>query len=598
MPNVPMARDLGRVRSGPLGVPLSRGGSSLSQFGGVEAGALVDAGRAVGQVGGAAVDLMAQRQDERDALDVLNAMNAAEAQVNEYLIQGQSKRQLSQARGFGDETNTWLEEYGRKARERLPRRAHEAFTLKYADLAGRALNTAVEHEAKQFNNEKKALVETTYAAQLNRAAAGGAGDFDAAVREYELALTLGVADASERKRMRDAFVSEARLAQLDALSVDDPEAALAYYDAHEQDIAGVERAGARRGLGSLRATLEKDAREAVAMNLADAAMQVADTQTNAEEYIRAQVDGGRVTAAEAEKAISDVRARFQSRDEDLSRGDRDALRAARSIGGDPALWPATIRARLTESGDLERMETAWRERQRGADAVTDAALFFGLKSMAAGVDASDGSQRPELVAEFKDLDILRFVEEGRLSQPDANKLLELQLEARKGPVSEDKRRAIKTDSFWLDRLYKSVGVETGGKKPADPQLMGQVASRFRDAVDGQKKTLGRELTDEEYGAIVNRLAFMPTNTNPAVYLIPGVGREPVVMDDEDLLVNGSPLRRDVAGAIGQALEAAGARGSSENIRELAEIATSVGLANDGSLTQQDYVDLWRAGRGR
>jgi hypothetical protein len=601
MPRIDGGYGLENVGIAPVGGGgYQRVGTRAADFGGVEAAALVDGGEAVQRTGLAAVNLAQQRMEQRDALDVMNAMNAAEMAVGEYLRGVQGKKEID-ARGVGDATSAWLDKYGEQAMKGLNPRAHAAFKAKFAGTVNDALNRASAHEAAEWEAEKRGLVRRTKTTQLNRVAQNYGDELARrrAVLDYENALLQGVENADERKALRDEFVSEAHLQVVDRLAVDDAAAALDYFNAHQDEIAGVEHAGT---LGPLRAdvarihkALEERATKAAPARLAEQALEAGgDFETQAD-WIRAQVGDDYETA---DRAVDQLRRRYEEseRSEGYARkrvlddargsvlGEIDAAtKEGRPVRGLDAIVPLSAQAELAGTEGWASLQNFYEKRAKGEEPEGNMGMYSTLRNMAIGIDSTAPFEaaNPERVREFRDMDLVAVHMDGLLNKAQLKELTDLQIGLREGKTTEKEKRSIRSIESVLTNLLS--GVESQEQR-------GLIAQRFYDAVEGYKdRNDGQDPDEAELTRISTGLMFNPPEKNIPQYSVDKTDVNSALMRMPE--IEGKALPADVFGTMGRALRAAGKRGSADEVKALAEAIASAGKDPGVPYTERQYRDM-------
>lgn len=581
-------------QSGTLRVP-----TSPDDFGADRARGLAAFGASLASGAQGVVSEFEKRRDDREAIDVQERMNMAEVDTQQYLL-GISQRREVEARGATDETSKWLDEYGTKAKKGLSQRAQRSFGLKFAQLTGRTIDRAQSHEFTQGEAEKEGLVRRTYETQLNRVASapGDLYEFESATLDYMGALMRGVGVAEERGRLLGDFVSNGHLMVLDRMGVDDPEAALEYFKVHEAEIAGVERAGAKRDLGGIRTVVAKRARQSAGVRIAEQVLGVEGTFADKADWIRANT-GDDVDLRDA--ALKELEARIDEGSKSDRLADQQALEYARgrveaAVNGGrlSGEYPAfeeiiapSVESRLAETGDLDVLREYYEKQRRGEEPVGSVVDYYGLRNMAIGKDAAnpDTPADPQLIAEFKNLDLVQMKIEGILNDAQLKDLSEIQLKIREGRLSEQEARSIRTPANVLGMLIQ--GVNTIEQRNI-------IAQRFHDAIGRYKDThQGQEPDEVELSRIANGMAFNPPEKNIPQYSLGG-GRADVNSGLMQMpVVGGIPLPADVFGGMGRAIQKFGGAGRADEIQRLAEAMALGGRDPHVQYDDKQYEDLWR-----
>lgn len=594
MPKILTSADMPGVPLRPVGSSGVNGANTtIAQFGGVEAVAVSNLGRMVGDAGRAGADIAARRQAERDALDLQNAMIDAERDVGAYMIEA-SKKKMGAARGLHQSTSDYLTKYGEGLRKNLNPRIQDVFGQRFGELSNTALNRVAVHEHEEHEAERAESVTRSGAAQLNRIAANAGDDleFARALRDYDAALELGVDDPKTRADLKAKFISDAHLQAIDRIGVDDPEAALAYFKEHEAEIAGVDHAGTLKPLTAevarIRAVVEERAAKSAPLRVADEALGVEGSLFDKSEWIRAQERAGAIDTDVAEGAIRALEDRYSQLERSRNYETRAALEFARGEifkGKRPDQLPYSVQARLAETGDWDALVSFHEKRAKGEEPVTDRALYYGLLDMAAGIDPRNpgAGVDPKVIAYFKDLDIQKYIVDGVLkNDADTARLLELQRKMRVGEAPDKEQRSIRSVSSVL----------TGVLAPYQSQeARGAMAQRFHDAVENYKdRNDGQEPDEAELTRIATGLQFNPPGKHFTYY--DSTGEFDVASGlMRGVEVDGRPLPADVFGTMGRALVSAGKRGSEEEIVALAEALQSAGRDPSVPYSAEEYAAI-------
>jgi hypothetical protein len=606
MPVVPNDR-LGNVGLRPVGGSgLNRVHTSPDDFGAAEARGLAAMADTVGgSISGFLEDRQRAKQkiqEERDTLDVLNTMNTAELEVGEYL-RGATGKKLQEARGVADATSAWLDEYGAKAKMRLSPRAQQAFQLRFANTINDALNRTAEHESRELQAEKDAVVKNSKTALLDRVAANYGDELarKRAMSEYEQALAVGVGNADERARMKAEFASEAHLAIVDRMAVDDAEAALAYFDEHQGEIAGTEHAGVLKKFDGLKKVLEERVAKGMPVRLAEQALAQGGTFEEQAMWIRSQgVDDVDVV----DKAVDALRDRYEESERSADFANKAAmdnaratvtaeLEAAATEGRPPrpidSIVPVTLQAELQGTERWSSLVSFYEKRAKGEKTASDRFLFWQLKGAAQGFDIEnpDAAEDPALAAKFGTQDLWKFREQ--LSDEDFDALMKLQIDARESTakakataLSAEKKAAVREQGLLLKTLIPS---------DIDQQQKAVITQRFDDAITRWKaRNDGKEPDRAALDEMKQHFQFNPPGETTSTSGRPA-DLETLRLQMPE--VGGAKLHPETYAALGRAIQQAGGKGTQREIERLAAKVAEVESDPNVYLTADEYMRLWK-----
>lgn len=282
-------------------------------------------GRGMQALGQEMVQQQVEQQKLRD-MDMVNRAELAFAQQEQDYLSELSKRQGMNAWGATKDTESWakdrFKEHSGMLENDTQRRAFEA---RFAERAIRVRGIAMDHE----NKQQKASYLESRTAQVGQAISDAAADpgklAESKARIDGVLGDLGKFhgwDAETAKAKRLETTTQLHTQVIQALGMKSPEAAMAYFKEHKDEIDGTRHA-------ELGKALEANERDSKLQTYVDETMGLGLTEAQAIEKARKDHSG-----KDEDEAVARVKERYGEKDAAKKAADDEVLNPIRTTLGD------------------------------------------------------------------------------------------------------------------------------------------------------------------------------------------------------------------------------------------------------------------------
>ncbi|KKN72137.1 hypothetical protein LCGC14_0414230 [marine sediment metagenome] len=594
MPVVPK-KGVGEVRSIAQPTPVSGLSAPIAAFGGAEAQSLQRFGSVVGDIGGAASDLAIRRQNDQNALDVLNALSSGVAETDVFLKTGDDPiygRKGGDARDISNEASQFFDEVGGRLSGELNPNAQNAFSLQWTNFTRRQLSNISGYQLDQIEFEKKVTLDRRMESLKNEVLADpfDSSTFNSALLQGNGAIRALIQNEQLANDMFEDFRSDLILSNAAVLGSTSPEIALSFLD----QLGTVNNRVDQVQVSKLRVQLLDDLENKNAFELADMAAGIGGIEAQAD-FVDEQTDvrGGGFTVDEARKAITILgdRARREGISDVTERENRLKITLKYvNDGGRIEDLSLEEKAQLRFDKNLEFIIEYEGKLVRGEmPGPGNTGVFLDLLKLSGSPDIED-------INNFIGTPIEILHAQGVLSESQAEKLIKEQNKARQNLDAFKKdQHGIRSEAKVLELVLNAAKLGDKDVKNVDDLRR---STLLQAELEGLKEEFriqnGRPPTSDELQSLglglLTKIEIPRFNKQTRKLSEEFVEREFFTLN---LTGERQNIPRAVAGIIADGLTLVDEEPTPENIRVLAQGALERGIFLNKLLTAQDYADIWR-----
>ena len=594
MPVVPK-KGVGEVRSIAQPTPVSGLSAPIAAFGGAEAQSLQRFGSVVGDIGGAASDLAIRRQNDQNALDVLNALSSGVAETDVFLETGDDPiygRKGGDARDISNEASQFFDEVGGRLSGELNPNAQNAFSLQWTNFTRRQLSNISGYQLDQIEFEKKVTLDRRMESLKNEVLADpfDSSTFNSALLQGNGAIRALIQNEQLANDMFEDFRSDLILSNAAVLGSTSPEIALSFLD----QLGTVNNRVDQVQVSKLRVQLLDDLENKNAFELADMAAGIGGIEAQAD-FVDEQTDvrGGGFTVDEARKAITILgdRARREGISDVTERENRLKITLKYvNDGGRIEDLSLEEKAQLRFDKNLEFIIEYEGKLVRGEmPGPGNTGVFLDLLKLSGSPDIED-------INNFIGTPIEILHAQGVLSESQAEKLIKEQNKARQNLDAFKKdQHGIRSEAKVLELVLNAAKLGDKDVKNVDDLRR---STLLQAELEGLKEEFriqnGRPPTSDELQSLglglLTKIEIPRFNKQTRKLSEEFVEREFFTLN---LTGERQNIPRAVAGIIADGLTLVDEEPTPENIRVLAQGALERGIFLNKLLTAQDYADIWR-----
>ncbi len=594
MPVVPK-KGIGEVRSIAQPTPVSGLSAPIAAFGGAEAQSLQRFGSVVGDIGGAASDLAIRRQNDQNALDVLNALSSGVAETDVFLKTGDDPiygRKGGDARDISNEASQFFDEVGGRLSGELNPNAQNAFSLQWTNFTRRQLSNISGYQLDQIEFEKKVTLDRRMESLKNEVLADpfDSSTFNSALLQGNGAIRALIQNEQLANDMFEDFRSDLILSNAAVLGSTSPEIALSFLD----QLGTVNNRVDQVQVSKLRVQLLDDLENKNAFELADMAAGIGGIEAQAD-FVDEQTDvrGGGFTVDEARKAITILGDRAQREGvSDVTERENRLKITLKYVNDGGRIEDLSLeeKAQLRFDKNLEFVIEYEGKLVRGEmPGPGNTGVFLDLLKLSGSPDIED-------INNFIGTPIEILHAQGVLSESQAEKLIKEQNKARQNLDAFKKdQHGIRSEAKVLELVLNAAKLGDKDVKNVDDLRR---STLLQAELEGLKEEFriqnGRPPTSDELQSLglglLTKIEIPRFNKQTRKLSEEFVEREFFTLN---LTGERQNIPRAVAGIIADGLTLVDEEPTPENIRVLAQGALERGISLNKLLTAQDYADIWR-----